>query len=139
EPGLRFVFIPVFRARILDMRTIVEDIPSQDVITRDNVSSKVNAVLYFRVIHADKAVLQVEDYHMATSQLAQTALRSVVGANQLDGLLAARDRLNSTLQRLLDEQTDPWGIKVASVEIKHVEVPQDMRRVMARQAEAERE
>jgi regulator of protease activity HflC (stomatin/prohibitin superfamily) len=139
EPGLRFVFIPVFRARILDMRTIVEDIPAQDVITRDNVSSKVNAVLYFRVIHADKAVLQVEDYHMATSQLAQTALRSVVGANELDALLAERDRLNSTLQRLLDEQTDPWGIKVASVEIKHVEVPQDMRRVMARQAEAERE
>jgi regulator of protease activity HflC (stomatin/prohibitin superfamily) len=139
EPGLRFVFIPVFRARILDMRTIVEDIPSQDVITRDNVSSKVNAVLYFRVIHAEKAVLQVEDYHVATSQLAQTALRSVVGANELDALLAERERLNSTLQRLLDEQTDPWGIKVASVEIKHVEVPQDMRRVMARQAEAERE
>lgn len=139
QPGLRFVFIPVFRARIIDMRTIVEDVPAQDVITRDNVSSKVNAVLYFRVIHAEKAVLQVEDYHAATSQLAQTALRSVVGANELDALLAERDRLNSTLQRLLDEQTDPWGIKVASVEIKHVEVPQDMRRVMARQAEAERE
>jgi regulator of protease activity HflC (stomatin/prohibitin superfamily) len=139
QPGLRFVLIPVFRARILDMRTIVEDVPSQDVITRDNVSSRVNAVLYFRVIHADKAVLQVEDYHAATSQLAQTALRSVVGANELDALLSERDRLNSTLQRLVDEQTDPWGIKVASVEIKHVEVPQDMRRVMARQAEAERE
>lgn len=139
QPGLRFVFIPIFKARIIDMRTIVEDVPSQDVITRDNVSSKVNAVLYFRVIHADKAVLQVENYYMATSQLAQTALRSVVGANELDALLSERERLNSTLQRLLDEQTDPWGIKVASVEIKHVEVPQEMRRAMARQAEAERE
>jgi regulator of protease activity HflC (stomatin/prohibitin superfamily) len=139
EPGLRFVFAPVFRIRIIDMRTIVEDVPAQDVITRDNVSSKVNAVLYFRVIHADKSVLQVEDYRFATSQLAQTALRSVVGANELDALLSERDRLNSILQKVLDQQTDPWGIKVSSVEIKHVEVPQEMRRVMARQAEAERE
>ncbi len=139
QPGLRFVLIPVFKARIVDIRTIVEDVPAQDVITRDNVSAKVNAVLYFRVIHADKAVLQVENYPMATSQLAQTALRSVVGANWLDALLSERDRLNATLQKLLDEQTDPWGIKVASVEIKHVEIPQDMRRAMARQAEAERE
>jgi regulator of protease activity HflC (stomatin/prohibitin superfamily) len=139
EPGLRFVLAPVYKLRVIDMRTIVEDVPAQDVITRDNVSSKVNAVLYFRVIHADKAVLQVEDYRFATSQLAQTGLRSVVGANELDSLLSERDRLNEILQRLLDEQTDPWGIKVSSVEIKHVEVPHEMRRVMARQAEAERE
>jgi regulator of protease activity HflC (stomatin/prohibitin superfamily) len=139
EPGLRLVFAPVFRIQIIDMRTIVEDVPAQDVITRDNVSSKVNAVLYFRVIHADSAVLQVENYRYATSQLAQTGLRSVVGANELDSLLSERDRLNATLQAVLDQQTDPWGIKVTSVEIKHVEVPQEMQRVMARQAEAERE
>src|SRR5690606_24096468 len=138
-PGLRLVLRPMYRLRIIDMRTIVEDVPPQDVITRDNVSSKVNAVLYFRVIHADKAVLQVESYRYATSQLAQTALRSVVGANELDALLSERDRLNATLQQILDFQTDPWGIKVSSVEIKHVEVPLEMQRVMARQAEAERE
>lgn len=139
SPGLRFVLPPMYRMIVIDMRTIVEDVPPQDVITLDNVSSKVNAVLYFRVIHADKAVLQVENYRYATTQLAQTGLRSVVGANELDALLSERDRLNAILQKLLDEQTDPWGIKVSSVEIKHVEVPNDMRRVMARQAEAERE
>lgn len=138
-PGLRFVFRPMYKLTVIDMRTIVEDVPPQDVITLDNVSSKVNAVLYFRVIHADKAVLQVENYRYATSQLAQTGLRSIVGANELDALLSERERLNTTLQKLLDEQTDPWGIKVSSVEIKHVEVPGEMRRVMARQAEAERE
>jgi regulator of protease activity HflC (stomatin/prohibitin superfamily) len=138
-PGLRFVLVPVYRMRVIDMRTIVEDVPAQDVITLDNVSSKVNAVLYFRVIDADKAVLQVEDYRYATSQLSQTALRSVVGANELDALLAERDRLNERLQSIIDQQTDPWGIKVTSVEIKHVEVPSEMRRAMARQAEAERE
>jgi regulator of protease activity HflC (stomatin/prohibitin superfamily) len=138
-PGLRFVFRPMFKLRIIDMRTIVEDVAAQDVITRDNVSAKVNAVLYFRVIHADKAVLQVEDYRYATSQLAQTGLRSLVGANELDALLSERERLNAELQTLLDTATDPWGIKVSSVEFKHVEVPGEMRRVMARQAEAERE
>lgn len=138
-PGLRLVLRPMYKLVVIDMRTIVEDVPPQDVITLDNVSAKVNAVLYFRVIHADKSVLQVESYRYATSQLAQTGLRSIVGANELDALLSERERLNETLQRLLDEQTDPWGIKVTSVEIKHVEVPGEMRRVMARQAEAERE
>lgn len=138
-PGLRLVLRPMYKLRIIDMRTIVEDVAPQDVITRDNVSAKVNAVLYFRVIHADKAVLQVENYRYATSQLAQTGLRSLVGANELDALLSERERLNAELQTLLDTATDPWGIKVSSVEIKHVEVPGEMRRVMARQAEAERE
>jgi regulator of protease activity HflC (stomatin/prohibitin superfamily) len=139
SPGLRFILVPVYQMRVLDMRTIVEDVPAQDVITLDNVSSKVNAVIYFRVIDADKAVLQVEDYRYATSQLAQTSLRSVVGGNELDALLAERERLNERLQTIMDQQTDPWGIKVTSVEIKHVEVPPEMRRAMARQAEAERE
>jgi regulator of protease activity HflC (stomatin/prohibitin superfamily) len=138
-PGLRLVLRPMYRMTVIDLRTIVEDVPEQDVITLDNVSSKVNAVIYFRVIHADKAILQVEHFRYATSQLAQTALRSVVGANELDALLSERDRLNATLQKILDQQTDPWGIKVSAVEIKHVEVPQEMRRVMARQAEAERD
>lgn len=138
-PGLRFVFVPIYRMVTIDLRTIVADVPEQDVITRDNVSCRVNAVIYFRVIHADKAVLQVERFLEATSQLAQTSLRSVVGANELDALLAERDKLNNRLQTIIDEQTDPWGIKVSSVEIKHVEIPADMRRVMARQAEAERE
>jgi regulator of protease activity HflC (stomatin/prohibitin superfamily) len=139
DPGLRFVFVPVYRMRVIDLRTIVEDVPEQDVITRDNVTSRVNAVIYFRVIHPDKAVLQVENYLKATSQIAQTSLRSVVGANDLDALLAERDKLNDTLQTIIDEQTDPWGVKVSAVEIKHVEIPQEMRRAMARQAEAERE
>jgi regulator of protease activity HflC (stomatin/prohibitin superfamily) len=139
NPGLRFVLAPVYRVRIIDLRTIVEDVPAQDVITLDNVSAKVNAVIYFRVIDPDKSVLQVEDYRYATSQLAQTSLRSVVGGNELDALLAKREELNSRLQGIMDEQTDPWGIKVSSVEIKHVEVPQEMRRVISRQAEAERE
>lgn len=139
EPGLRFVLVPVYRMRIVDLRTVVEDVPEQDVITLDNVSARVNAVIYFRVIHADKAVLQVVDYLKATSQIAQTSLRSVVGANDLDALLAERDKLNEKLQTIVDEQTDPWGVKVTSVEIKHVEIPHEMRRVMAQQAEAERE
>jgi regulator of protease activity HflC (stomatin/prohibitin superfamily) len=138
-PGLRFVLLPVYRMRVIDIRTIVADVPEQDVITLDNVSCKVNAVIYFRVIHADQAVLQVEHYLEATGQLAQTSLRSVVGANELDALLAERDKLNDRLQTIIDTQTDPWGIKVSSVEIKHVEIPSDMRRVMARQAEAERD
>lgn len=137
--GLRFVFIPVFKMVTVDLRTVVEDVPPQDVITKDNVSATVNAVLYFRVIDPDKAVLQVENYLYATSQLSQTTLRSVVGAHDLDDLLSQREKLNSKLQTIIDEHSDAWGVKVSSVEIKHVEVPQDMRRVMARQAEAERE
>jgi regulator of protease activity HflC (stomatin/prohibitin superfamily) len=137
--GLRFVFIPLFRMVVVDLRTIAEDVPPQDVITKDNVSATVNAVIYFRVIDPDKAVLQVENFLYATSQLAQTSLRSIVGAHDLDELLSEREKLNRKLQAILDEHTDPWGIKVSSVDIKHVEVPQEMRRVMARQAEAERE
>lgn len=138
-PGLRIVPVPFYRMQIIDLRTIVTDVPPQDVITRDNVSCTVNAVIYFRVVHPDQAVLQVENYLFATSQLAQTTLRSVVGANQLDDLLAERDRLNATIQKIMDEESDPWGIKVSSVEIKHVEISQEMRRAMARAAEAERE
>jgi len=138
-PGLRLVLAPIFRMRVVDLRTVTHDIPAQDVITRDNVSATVNAVLYFRVIHADKAILQVEDYLYATSQIAQTSLRSIVGAHELDTLLAEREKLNDQLQSIVDEQTDPWGIKVSSVEIKHVEVPQEMQRAISRQAEAERE
>lgn len=139
DPGLRFVFPPVYRMLIVDLRIIAEDVPPQDVITRDNVSARVNAVIYFRVVDPDKAVLRVENYRYATSQLAQTSLRSIVGAHDLDDLLSERDKLNQQLQTIIDEQTDPWGIKVTSVEIKHVDLPEDMRRVMARQAEAERE
>jgi regulator of protease activity HflC (stomatin/prohibitin superfamily) len=138
-PGLRFVFVPFYRMVVVDLRIIAEDVPPQDIITRDNVSARVNAVIYFRVIDPDKAVLQVENYRYATSQLAQTSLRSIVGAHDLDDLLAEREKINRTLQVIIDEQTDPWGIKVSSVEIKHVDLPDDMRRVMARQAEAERE
>jgi regulator of protease activity HflC (stomatin/prohibitin superfamily) len=138
-PGLRFVFRPVYRMVVVDLRTIAEDVPPQDVITRDNVSARVNAVIYFRVVDPDKAILQVLDYRYATSQLAQTSLRSIVGAHDLDDLLSQREKLNQQLQIMLDEQTDAWGIKVSSVEIKHVDLPEDMRRVMARQAEAERE
>jgi regulator of protease activity HflC (stomatin/prohibitin superfamily) len=138
-PGLRFVFRPVYRMQVLELRTVAEDVPAQDVITRDNVSTRVNAVIYFRVVEPDKAVLQVADYRYATSQLAQTSLRSVVGANELDALLAEREELNRRLQTIIDDQTDPWGIKVSSVEIKHVELPTEMRRAIARQAEAERE
>jgi regulator of protease activity HflC (stomatin/prohibitin superfamily) len=115
------------------------DVPSQDVISRDNVSVKVNAVLYFRVIDAERAIIQVEDYLAATSQLAQTTLRSVLGQHELDDMLAERDKLNRDIQRLLDEQTDTWGIKVSNVEIKHVDIDESMIRAIARQAEAERE
>jgi regulator of protease activity HflC (stomatin/prohibitin superfamily) len=139
KPGLRFVFVPVYRMTVVDLRIIAEDVPPQDVITRDNVSARVNAVIYFRVVDPDKAILQVMDYRYATSQLSQTSLRSIVGAHSLDELLSERERLNRQLQTMLDEQTDPWGIKVSSVELKHVDLPEDMRRVMARQAEAERE
>ncbi len=138
-PGVIMVFRPIDRIVRLSLRTIVLDVPPQDIITRDNVSVKVNAVVYFRVIDPRRAVVEVEDYHYATSQLAQTTLRSVLGQAELDDLLAERDRLNQQLQTILDHQTDPWGIKVSAVEVKHVDLPQDMQRAMAKQAEAERE
>ncbi len=138
-PGLIFVFMPIDRMIRVSLRTIVHDVPPQDIITRDNVSVKVNAVVYFRVIDPRRAIVEVENYMYATSQLAQTTLRSVLGQAELDGLLASRDQLNQQLQHILDEQTDSWGIKVSAVELKHVDLPQDMQRAMARQAEAERE
>jgi regulator of protease activity HflC (stomatin/prohibitin superfamily) len=138
-PGVIFVFRPIDRSVRLSLRTVVLDVPPQDIISRDNVSVKVNAVVYFRVVDPARAIVEVENYHYATSQLAQTTLRSVLGQAQLDDLLAERDRLNQQLQTILDTQTDPWGIKVSAVEVKHVDLPQDMQRSMARQAEAERE
>jgi regulator of protease activity HflC (stomatin/prohibitin superfamily) len=138
-PGVVLVFRPIDRIVRLSLRTVVLDVPPQDIITRDNVSVKVNAVVYFRVIDPARAIVEVENYHYATSQLSQTTLRSVLGQVELDDLLAERDRLNQQLQSILDAQTDPWGIKVSSVEVKHVDLPQDMQRAMARQAEAERE
>jgi regulator of protease activity HflC (stomatin/prohibitin superfamily) len=138
-PGLIFVFAPIDRMVRVSLRTIVLDVPPQDIITRDNVSVKVSAVVYFRVIDPQRAIVQVESYHYATSQLSQTTLRSVLGQAELDDLLAERDRLNQQLQQILDHQTDPWGIKVSAVEVKHVDLPPDMQRAMARQAEAERE
>ncbi len=138
-PGIVYV-IPVIEKMLrVDLRTITMDIPSQDVITRDNVSVKVNAVLYFRVLEPNKAIREVENYLFATSQLAQVTLRSVCGQAELDDLLAERERINSRIQEILDNQTDPWGIKVVLVELKHIDLPQEMRRAMAKQAEAERE
>jgi regulator of protease activity HflC (stomatin/prohibitin superfamily) len=138
-PGVVLVFRPIDRIVRISLRTVVHDVPPQDIITRDNVSVKVNAVVYFRVIDPRRAVVEVENYIYATSQLAQTTLRSVLGQVELDGLLAEREQLNQQLQQILDTQTDPWGIKVSAVEVKHVDLPQDMQRAMARQAEAERE
>jgi regulator of protease activity HflC (stomatin/prohibitin superfamily) len=138
-PGVIFVFRPIDRIVRISLRTVVHDVPPQDIISRDNVSVKVNAVVYFRVIDPRRAVVEVENYNYATSQLAQTTLRSVLGQAELDDLLAERERLNTQLQQILDHQTDPWGIKVSAVEVKHVDLPQDMQRAMARQAEAERE
>ena len=138
-PGIVLVFAPIDRMARVSLRTIVMDVPSQDVITRDNVSVKVNAVVYFRVMDPRKAIVEVESYHYATSQLAQTTLRSVLGQVDLDDLLSERERLNAQLQQILDQHTDPWGIKVSSVEVKHVDLPPDMQRAMAKQAEAERE
>jgi len=138
-PGVILVFAPIDRIVRVGLRTVVMDVPSQDVITRDNVSVKVNAVVYFRVMDPSRAIVQVENYHYATSQLAQTTLRSVLGQVDLDGLLSERDRLNAQLAQILDQHTDPWGIKVSSVEVKHVDLPENMQRAMARQAEAERE
>jgi len=138
-PGVVLVFRPIDRIVRISLRTVVHDVPPQDIITRDNVSVKVNAVVFFRVVDPRKAVVEVENYVYATSQLAQTTLRSVLGQAELDDLLAQRDRLNQELQRILDHQTDPWGIKVSAVEVKHVDLPENMQRAMARQAEAERE
>jgi len=138
-PGVVLVFGPIDRFVRISLRTVVLDVPPQDIITRDNVSVKVNAVVYFRVLEPSKSVVEVENYMYATSQLAQTTLRSVLGTAELDDLLAERERLNQQLQQILDSQTDPWGIKVSAVEVKHVDLPQDMQRAMARQAEAERE
>jgi regulator of protease activity HflC (stomatin/prohibitin superfamily) len=137
-PGLIFVWPFIQKVMRVDLRTIVMDVPPQDVITRDNVSVKVNAVIYFRVVEPDKAILQVMHYYEATSQLAQTTLRSVLGKHDLDDLLMERDKLNKDIQAILDKHTDPWGIKVANVEIKHVDLDETMIRAMARQAEAER-
>ncbi len=141
KPRVGLIFIIPFIDRLLkvDMRVITMDVPSQEVITKDNVTVRVNAVVYFRVIDPEAAVTQVADYVKATSQIAQTTLRNVLGQSELDELLAERDRLNQMLQRIIDEHTDPWGIKVSTVEIKEVELPEQMRRSMAAQAEAERE
>jgi regulator of protease activity HflC (stomatin/prohibitin superfamily) len=138
-PGL-IVIIPIIQQMVrVDLRVLVLDIPSQDLITRDNVSVKVNAVLYFRVVDPERSIINVENYMEATGQLAQTTLRSVLGQHELDELLAERERLNSDVQTILDQQTDQWGIKVANVEIKHVDIDESMIRAIARQAEAERE
>ena len=138
-PGVILVFAPIDRMVRVGLRTIVMDVPPQDVITKDNVPVKVNAVVYFRVMDPQRAIVEVENFHYATSQLAQTTLRSVLGQVELDGLLSEREALNQELQQILDTQTDPWGVKVSAVEVKHVDLPPDMQRAMARQAEAERE
>ena len=137
-PGLIFIIPFIDRYVRISLRTIVFDVPPQEVITRDNVTCKVNAVLYYRVVDADKAVVNVEHYREATNQLAQTTLRSVIGTAELDELLSRRDKLNETIQHIVDDATDPWGIKVTAVEIKDVTLPQEMHRAIARQAEAER-
>jgi regulator of protease activity HflC (stomatin/prohibitin superfamily) len=138
-PGLFFLFPVIDRMIRVSLRTVVHDVPPQDIITKDNVSVKVNAVVYFRVMDPRKAIVEIENYHYATSQLAQTTLRSVLGQAELDELLSERDKINVELQTILDRQTDPWGIKVSAVEVKHVDLPAEMQRAMARQAEAERE
>jgi regulator of protease activity HflC (stomatin/prohibitin superfamily) len=138
-PGLIVVFSPIDRMVKMSLRLVALDVPPQDVITRDNVSVKVNAVIFFRVVHPIKAVVEVENFLYATSQLAQTTLRSVLGQVELDDLLSERERLNMQLQDILDKHTDPWGIKVTSVEVKHVDLPAEMTRAIAKQAEAERE
>src|SRR5262245_43705904 len=138
-PGVILVFKPIDRMVRVSLRTVVHDVPPQDVITRDNVSVKVNAVIYFRVMDPRRAIVEVENFTYATSQLAQTTLRSVLGQVELDDLLSQRERLNQQLQHILDDATDIWGIKVTAVEVKHVDLPPDMQRAMAKQAEAERE
>jgi regulator of protease activity HflC (stomatin/prohibitin superfamily) len=138
-PGIIILIPLVDKMQKVSLRTVAADVPAQDVITRDNVSVKVNAVIYFRVIEPVKSIISVENYLFATSQLAQTTLRSVCGQADLDELLSDREKINATLQEILDRHTDPWGIKVAVVELKHIDLPQEMQRAMARQAEAERE
>jgi regulator of protease activity HflC (stomatin/prohibitin superfamily) len=138
-PGVILVFAPIDRIVRVSLRTVALEVPPQDVITRDNVSVKVSAVLYYRVIDPRRAIVEVENYQYATLQLAQTTLRSVLGQALLDDLLAERDRLNQQLQQILDQHAEPWGIKVSAVEVKHVDLPENMQRSMARQAEAERE
>lgn len=138
-PGIIFIFVPFDRSERVSLRTITLDVPPQDIITKDNVSVKVNAVIYYRIMDPIKAITDIEDYNFATSQISQTTLRSVVGQVSLDDLLSNREKINNSLQEIIDKQTDPWGIKVSVVEIKHVDLPQEMQRAMARQAEAERE
>jgi regulator of protease activity HflC (stomatin/prohibitin superfamily) len=138
-PGLVFIFWPFETMIKVSLQTVVLDVPSQDVITRDNVSVKVNAIVYFRVVDPRRAIVEVQNYLYATSQLAQTTLRSVLGQAEMDDLLSERDKLNAQLQEIIDRHTDPWGIKVSMVEVKNVDLPQEMQRAMARQAEAERE
>ena len=138
-PGL-ILLIPVIDKMVkVSLRTVVMDVPAQDVITKDNVSIKVNAVVYFRVIQPDKAIVEVENYLFATSQLSQTTLRSILGQSELDELLSQREKINIELAKIIDHQTEPWGIKVSTVEVKHIDLPQEMQRAMAKQAEAERE
>ncbi|MCP9438635.1 MAG: slipin family protein [Nitrospira sp.] len=138
-PGLVVIVPFIDRLLRVSLRTITMDVPPQDIITKDNVTVKVNAVIYFRVVDPERAIVQVEDYLYATSMMAQTTLRSVLGQSQLDDLLAKREQINSDLQRIIDQQTEPWGVKVTAVEVKNVDLPQEMQRAIARQAEAERE
>jgi regulator of protease activity HflC (stomatin/prohibitin superfamily) len=138
-PGLFFLIPIVDKMVKVSLRTIVMDVPSQDVITKDNVSIKVNAVVYYRVMQPEKAIVEVENFHFATSQLSQTTLRSILGQSELDELLSQRDKINRELAVIIDNQTEPWGIKVSNVEVKHIDLPQEMQRAMAKQAEAERE
>ncbi|MCP9471007.1 MAG: slipin family protein [Nitrospira sp.] len=138
-PGLVVIVPFIDRLTRVSLRTIAMDVPPQDIITKDNVTVKVNAVIYFRVVDPERAIVQVEDYLYATSMMAQTTLRSVLGQSQLDDLLAKREQINSDLQRIIDQQTEPWGVKVTAVEVKNVDLPQEMQRAIARQAEAERE
>ncbi len=138
-PGIILAFWPIDKVVIISLRLIALDVPPQDIITRDNVSANVNAVVYFRVMDPIKATVEVQNYQYATSQMAQTTLRSILGEMDLDDLLAQREKINEKLQTILDQQTDPWGVKVTNVEVKHVDISEDLRRAMARQAEAERE
>ncbi len=138
-PGLVIIWPILDKLVKISLRTITMDVPPQDIITRDNISVKVNAVVYFHVVAPEKAVTEIEDYYLATSQISQTTLRSILGQSQLDDLLAKRDELNAQLQKIIDEQTEPWGIKVTTVEVKNVDLPQEMQRAIAKQAEAERE
>lgn len=138
-PGVIFLIPGLEKMVKINLRTIVMDVPPQDVITKDNVSIKVNAVVYFRVVSPEKAILEVEDFYYATSQISQTTLRSILGQFELDDLLSNREKINLELQDVIDKQTDPWGVKVTAVEIKHIDLPQEMQRAMAKQAEAERE